>query len=418
CAEIAADLAATHPMNRLLQGDVGSGKTAVALYAMLAAVANGLQAALVAPTELLAEQHHASITRFLAGSDVRVELVTGSLGAAARREALARLASGEAHVAVGTHALLMEGARFGRLGLAVIDEQHRFGVEQRAAMRAKAAGTSGEVPHVLVMTATPIPRTLSLTVFGDLDVSVIRSRPAGRQPVTTRVVGRGKESEVYAYLRTRIDAGEQCYVVVPAVEESASGLKDAEGTAAALAGRSTARCRATAAKRRWTRSGAANWTCWWRRSSSRWASTFPTPRSWWSSTRTGSGWRSCTSCGAASAAARGGACACWSATRSPKTPRGAWRRSAARTTGSRSPSSTLRSAAPASCSEAGRAAFRRSASPTSSTTWNCCGSRAVMPRSGSTAIPGLRGPSTRDIHAPRWGAATVWGGTYPVCQWY
>jgi ATP-dependent DNA helicase RecG len=235
CAEIAADLAATHPMNRLLQGDVGSGKTAVALYAMLAAVANGLQAALVAPTELLAEQHHASITRFLAGSDVRVELVTGSLGAAARREALARLASGEAHVAVGTHALLMEGARFGRLGLAVIDEQHRFGVEQRAAMRAKAAGTSGEVPHVLVMTATPIPRTLSLTVFGDLDVSVIRSRPAGRQPVTTRVVGRDKESEVYAYLRTRIDAGEQCYVVVPAVEESASGLKDAEGTAAALA---------------------------------------------------------------------------------------------------------------------------------------------------------------------------------------
>jgi ATP-dependent DNA helicase RecG len=128
----------------------------------------------------------------------------------------------------------MEGARFARLGLAVIDEQHRFGVEQRAAMRAKAAGTSGEVPHVLVMTATPIPRTLSLTVFGDLDVSVIRSRPAGRQPVATRVVGRDREPEVYAYLRTRIEAGEQCYVVVPAVEESATGLKDAEGTAAAL----------------------------------------------------------------------------------------------------------------------------------------------------------------------------------------
>jgi len=235
CAEIAADMAGRLPMNRLLQGDVGSGKTAVALYGMLAAVASGGQAAMVAPTELLAEQHFASISRFLAGSDVRVELLTGSLGAAARREALARLASGEAQIAVGTHALLLEGARFRSLSLAVIDEQHRFGVEQRAAMRAKVAADSGEVPHVLVMTATPIPRTLSLTVFGDLDVSVIRSRPAGRQPVTTRVVTREREQEVYAYLRGRIDAGEQCYVVVPAVEESATGLKDAEGTARALA---------------------------------------------------------------------------------------------------------------------------------------------------------------------------------------
>jgi ATP-dependent DNA helicase RecG len=164
-----------------------------------------------------------------------VELLTGSLGAAARREALARLASGAAQIAVGTHALLLEGARFRSLSLAVIDEQHRFGGEQRAAMRAKVAADSGEVPHGLVMTATPIPRTLSLTVFGDLDVSVIRSRPAGRQPVTTRVVTREREQEVYAYLRGRIDAGEQCYVVVPAVEESATGLKDAEGTARALA---------------------------------------------------------------------------------------------------------------------------------------------------------------------------------------
>ena len=234
CGEIAADLALARPMNRLLQGDVGSGKTAVALYGMLAAVAAGGQAALVAPTELLAEQHAASIGRFLSGSDVKVELVTGSLGAAARREALARLASGEAQVAVGTHALLLEGARFRRLSLAVIDEQHRFGVEQRAAMREKVAEETGELPHVLVMTATPIPRTLSLTVFGDLDVSVIRSRPAGRQPVATRVVGGDRTAEVYPYLRTRIDGGEQCYVVVPAVEEGASGLKDAEGTARAL----------------------------------------------------------------------------------------------------------------------------------------------------------------------------------------
>jgi ATP-dependent DNA helicase RecG len=234
-AEIAADLGQAFPMNRLLQGDVGAGKTAVALHGMLLAVANGAQAAMVAPTELLAEQHFASISRFLAGSDVRVELVTGSLTAAERRAALARLASGESQLAVGTHALLLEGAAFHRLGLAVIDEQHRFGVEQRAAMRQKVASATGEVPHVLVMTATPIPRTLSLTVFGDLDVSMLRARPAGRQPIVTRVVGRDKEADVYAYLRTRIDAGEQCYVVVPAVEESASGLKDAEGTARALA---------------------------------------------------------------------------------------------------------------------------------------------------------------------------------------
>jgi ATP-dependent DNA helicase RecG len=234
CAEIAGDIAGVIPMNRLLQGDVGSGKTAVALYGMLAAVAAGGQAAIVAPTELLAEQHGVSIGRFLAGSDVRVELLTGSLGAAARRAALERIATGESQIAVGTHALLLEGAVFRNLSLAVIDEQHRFGVEQRAAMRAKVARETGEVPHILVMTATPIPRTLSLTVFGDLDVSVIRTRPAGRQPVTTRVVGRDKESEVYTYLRSRIDGGEQCYVVVPAVEESAMGLKDAEGTARAL----------------------------------------------------------------------------------------------------------------------------------------------------------------------------------------
>jgi ATP-dependent DNA helicase RecG len=214
---------------------VGSGKTAVALYGMLAAVAAGGQAAIVAPTELLAEQHGVSIGRFLAGSDVRVELLTGSLTAAARRAALARLASGESQIAVGTHALLLDGAVFRNLSLAVIDEQHRFGVEQRAAMRSKVAAVTGEVPHILVMTATPIPRTLSLTVFGDLDVSVIRSRPAGRQPITTRVVGRDKEADVYKFVRSRIDGGEQCYVVVPAVEESATGLKDAEGTARTLA---------------------------------------------------------------------------------------------------------------------------------------------------------------------------------------
>lgn len=232
--EIANDLAQATPMNRLLQGDVGSGKTAVALYGMLQAVANGAQAALVAPTELLAEQHFECIQRYLHASDVRVELLTGSVPAADRAAALERLASGKGHIAVGTHALLLEGAQFCRLAFAVIDEQHRFGVEQRASIRTKMAGANGEVPHVLVMTATPIPRTLSLTVFGDLDTSIIRTLPPGRQPVATRVVPSDKVSDVYAYVRTRIDGGEQCYVVVPAVEESAAGLKDAEGYARVL----------------------------------------------------------------------------------------------------------------------------------------------------------------------------------------
>ncbi|MBL9140733.1 MAG: ATP-dependent DNA helicase RecG, partial [Phycisphaerae bacterium] len=234
-AEIAADVAHGTPMNRLLQGDVGSGKTAVALYGMLLAVAHGAQAALVAPTELLAEQHYASIAKFLRNSDVRVELLTGSVPAADRRGALERLHSGEGAIAVGTHALLLEDARFKRLAFAVIDEQHRFGVEQRARIREKIAHDTGEAPHVLVMTATPIPRTLSLTVFGDLDTSTLRGSPPGRQPVTTRVVGSDKTTDVYAFVRSRIDAGEQCYVVVPAVEESALGLKDAEGYSRVLA---------------------------------------------------------------------------------------------------------------------------------------------------------------------------------------
>jgi ATP-dependent DNA helicase RecG len=246
CKEIESDLAQPHPMHRLLQGEVGSGKTIVALRAMLAVIDSGGQAALLAPTEVLAAQHLRTFQKLLGelgqggmlgGSDkaTQITLITGSQSAAARKEALSMASSGNAGIVIGTHALLGEKVEFKDLGLIVVDEQHRFGVEQRAAMRAKVARATGEVPHILVMTATPIPRTLSLTVFGDLDVSVIRTRPAGRQPVTTRVVGRDKESEVYAYLRTRIDGGEQCYVVVPAVEESATGLKDAEGTARALA---------------------------------------------------------------------------------------------------------------------------------------------------------------------------------------
>jgi ATP-dependent DNA helicase RecG len=223
--EIVADLAQTAPMNRLLQGDVGAGKTVVALYAMLAAVAAGHQAALMAPTELLAEQHEASIRTMLAGADVTIELFTGSLKAAARADLLERLAAGEVDVLVGTHALLTEHVRFDRLAVAVVDEQHRFGVHQRATLRSKSTDPN-DVPHVLVMTATPIPRTLSLTVFGDLDVSTIRELPPGRKPVITRHLPASQSAKAYAFAAERLAAGEQAYVVVPAIDESESGLKD------------------------------------------------------------------------------------------------------------------------------------------------------------------------------------------------
>jgi ATP-dependent DNA helicase RecG len=214
-------------MNRLLQGDVGSGKTAVAAYAMLLAAAHGHQAALMAPTGILAEQHHASLSRLLAGSRIEVGLLTGATGTAARREILDRLKSGDLALVVGTHALLSDDAEFASLAIAVIDEQHRFGVEQRSRLR--RPDPHGRVPHVLVMTATPIPRTLSLTIFGDLDVSVIHERPPGRSPTVTRVVGPEKAPDVYGYLAERVAAGEQGFVVVPAVEESETGLADVEG---------------------------------------------------------------------------------------------------------------------------------------------------------------------------------------------
>ncbi|MCA1998057.1 MAG: DEAD/DEAH box helicase, partial [Armatimonadetes bacterium] len=165
--EVANDLTKTTPANRLIQGDVGAGKTVIALYAMLIAVANKRQAALMAPTELLSEQHFAGVSRLLSGSDVRVELLTGSLGPDERSAALRRIASGDSHLVIGTHALLTEGVSFADLAVAVIDEQHRFGVHQRAQLREKSSDPAG-VPHTLVMTATPIPRTLSLTIFGDL----------------------------------------------------------------------------------------------------------------------------------------------------------------------------------------------------------------------------------------------------------
>lgn len=221
--EIVADLSRDVPMNRLLQGDVGSGKTLVALFAMLLAVAHGHQAALVAPTEILAEQHFRGLSVMLAMSRVEVELLTASRGSAARARALEAIADGRAGLVVGTHALLEPSVRFKSLALAVIDEQHRFGVHQRAAVRGKSEGSA---PHVLVMTATPIPRTLGMTLYGDLDVSTLRGKPPGRRPVLTRFVGSRKAPEVYAYARTRLDRGEQAFVVVPAVEESDAGLTD------------------------------------------------------------------------------------------------------------------------------------------------------------------------------------------------
>ena len=216
--EIDADLAAGRPMQRLLMGEVGSGKTMVALFAMLRAVESGHQAAMMAPTETLAEQHAATLDRLLANSMLSFTLLTGSARAAGRREALARLATGELSIVVGTHALIEESVEFASLGVAVVDEQHRFGVRQRAALDRKGAGVAA--PHLLHMTATPIPRTLSLTAFGDLDSTVLRELPAGRRPVQTWVVGEEKRAGAYGFIRDRLREGRQAFVVCPLVAES------------------------------------------------------------------------------------------------------------------------------------------------------------------------------------------------------
>ena len=213
--DIHGDMCRPQTMNRLLQGDVGSGKTIVAVLAMLLAVESGYQAALMAPTEILAEQHAFVLRELLDGLGVRVAFLVGGLRAKQRRERHAEVASGEAHIVVGTHALIQEDVEFKKLGLAVIDEQHRFGVAQRARLREK-----GEMPDVLVMTATPIPRTLALTVYGDLDVSILDELPPGRKPINTAWVPEAQWQEVYASIRTEIEKGRQAYVVCPLVEES------------------------------------------------------------------------------------------------------------------------------------------------------------------------------------------------------
>jgi ATP-dependent DNA helicase RecG len=218
CADIDTDLGSERPMQRLLMGEVGSGKTAVALHTMLRAVENDRQAALMAPTETLAEQHLITLDRLLGGR-APVELLTGSTPAGRRRELLSRLASGELLLVVGTHALIEDPVAFRDLAVCVVDEQHRFGVRQRAALDAKAP--EGLAPHVLHMTATPIPRTLSLTAYGDLDATVLRELPAGRRPVETHVVdGARARARAYERIREEIAAGRQCFVVCPLVEES------------------------------------------------------------------------------------------------------------------------------------------------------------------------------------------------------
>ena len=225
-AEIDADLDSGEPMQRLLMGEVGSGKTVVAVYAMLRALEAGFQAVLMAPTETLAEQHAMTLGRLLAAEATPFALLTGATPAARRREALERLATGELGLAVGTHALIEPDVELARLGVCVVDEQHRFGVEQRRALDAK--GVEGMAPHVLHMTATPIPRTLSLTAYGDLDTTALRELPAGRQPIETRIVDADERPGAYEFIRAQLRAGRQAYVVCPLVAES----EKAQGKAA------------------------------------------------------------------------------------------------------------------------------------------------------------------------------------------
>lgn len=219
--EIVKDMQSGQPMNRLLQGDVGSGKTVVALYAMLVGVANKLQSALLAPTEVLAEQHYLTLSNFLRDSNVSVELFTNRTKKQAGKSLRKALADGRIHLAVGTQALIQEDIEFANLGLVVVDEQHKLGVRQRAVLKNK-----GLAPHYLVMTATPIPRTLALSYFADFDVSVIDELPPGRQPIETRWLRSSQSAKALEFLRDQIDAGRQAYIVLPQIEEG--GLDDAK----------------------------------------------------------------------------------------------------------------------------------------------------------------------------------------------
>ena len=214
--EIRADMASGRQMNRLLQGDVGSGKTLVALMSMLIAIDNGYQACMMAPTEILAEQHLQTIKEFLKGMNLRIELLTGIVKGKKRKEILDGLLDGSINIIVGTHAIIEDKVQFHHLGMAVVDEQHRFGVEQRAKLWSK----SENPPHVLVMTATPIPRTLAMTIYGDLDVSIIDELPPGRKPIQTIHKYDDQMASLYSGIRQQIQLGRQVYIVYPLIKES------------------------------------------------------------------------------------------------------------------------------------------------------------------------------------------------------
>lgn len=213
--DIRRDMESEHPMNRLLQGDVGSGKTAVAMIALTMAVEGGYQGAFMVPTEVLAEQHYRNLAPFFADLGVKVVSLIGGLPAAEKKERTKQIRSGEAQIVIGTHALIQEGVEFKRLGLAIIDEQHRFGVAQRLKLRRK-----GEIPDVLVLTATPIPRSLALTLYGDLDVSLLKERPGNRKPIITRILDGKKRELLYSFLRDELQKGRQGFIVYPLVEVS------------------------------------------------------------------------------------------------------------------------------------------------------------------------------------------------------
>lgn len=220
--EITEDMRSGKPMNRLLQGDVGSGKTIVALVAMLIAIDNGYQVAFMAPTEILAEQHYQTFATLLAGVPINIRMLVGNQPAKLREDVLTDISRGSAQLIIGTHALIQENVNFARLGLAVVDEQHRFGVAQRSALKQKGASSTDQTPYpdVLVMTATPIPRTLSLTLYGDLDISSIDELPTNRKPIKTAIRVEGQRETVYKFLREEVAAGRQAYIVYPLVEVS------------------------------------------------------------------------------------------------------------------------------------------------------------------------------------------------------
>lgn len=228
--EIAADLSSGQPMNRLVQGDVGSGKTAVAAFAAWMVAKGGYQTALMAPTEVLAEQHYRALAGMLSPAGIRVGLLTGSMPAGEKRSVRSALSSGELDLVIGTHALISADVLFARLGLIIADEQHRFGVAQRAALAAK--GASGAAPHVLVMSATPIPRTLALIIYGDLDISVIDQLPPGRTPVETYIVREDKRERMYRFVRRQVEQGRQVYLICPAVEDNPDGALTGGGSSA------------------------------------------------------------------------------------------------------------------------------------------------------------------------------------------